>query len=160
MLAKRAHRFRLGYRLIVRNKFRTLRYVFFPAEFFMDKCMSQHRRHFISFLFATIVVLTACGEKTAAPANEVVIYTSVDQVYSEPVFKTFEEKSGIRVKAVYDVEAAKTTGLVARLEAEKSRPQADVFWNGEFAQTLNLAEKGLFEAYKSPSAADISDRFN
>ena len=121
--------------------------------------MSQHRRHFISFLFAAIVVLPACGEKTAAPANEVVIYTSVDQVYSEPVFKAFEEKSGIRVKAVYDVEAAKTTGLVARLEAEKSRPQADVFWNGEFAQTLNLAEKGLFEAYKSPSASDISERF-
>ena len=121
--------------------------------------MSKHCLHVIAILFAAVALLTACAEKTVTPANEVVIYTSVDQIYTEPIFKAFEEKSGVRVKAVYDVEAAKTTGLVARIEAEKDRPQADVFWNGEFAQTLNLAGKGLFEAYKSPSASDIPDRF-
>ena len=119
--------------------------------------MTRFRPYAIVMSIAAFVLLTACGKKTGV--NEVVIYTSVDQIYSEPVFKSFEEKTGIKVKAVYDVEAAKTTGLVARLEAEKDRPQADVFWNGEFAQTLNLAEKGLFETYKSPSASDIPDRF-
>ena len=84
----------------------------------------------------------------------VVIYTSVDQVYSEPVLKDFEANTGIKVLAVYDVEAAKTTGLVNRLIAEKSHPQADVFWNGEFAQTLFLKDQGALQVYASPSAKD------
>jgi hypothetical protein len=68
-------------------------------------------------------------------------------------------KTGIKVNAVYDVEAAKTTGLVNRLIAEASNPQADVFWNGEFAQTILLKEKGILAPYESPSAADIPSQF-
>ena len=30
-----------------------------------------------------------------------------------------------------------------RLLAEKDRPQADVWWSGEFAQTIDLADKGV-----------------
>lgn len=87
--------------------------------------------------------VSACGGKKAV--REVIVYTSVDQVFSEPVLKRFETESGIRVKAVYDVEAAKTTGLATRLAAEKDRPRADVFWNNEFLQTLRLREQGLLE---------------
>ena len=72
----------------------------------------------------------------------------MDQVYAEPVLKEFESRQGIKVKAVYDVEGAKTTGLVNRLLAEKDRPQADVFWNGEFAQTILLKDKGALAAYQ------------
>lgn len=108
-------------------------------------------------LCVTTVGLTRCGGKSAD--RQVVIYTTVDQVYSEPILKAYEARTGVRVKAVYDVEAAKTTGLVKRLEAEKTRPQADVFWNGEFAQTIGLAEKGVLEVYRSPSAGDIPAEF-
>jgi iron(III) transport system substrate-binding protein len=91
--------------------------------------------------------------------REVVVYTSVDQVYSEPVLLAFQEESGIRVRAVYDVEAAKTTGLVNRIIAEEGRPGADVFWNCEVAQTLLLQERGLLEPYRSPSAGGIPPQF-
>lgn len=84
-----------------------------------------------------------------------VIYTSVDQVFSEPILKAFEEQTGIRVLPVYDVEAAKTTGMVNRLIAERDNPQADVFWSGEFAQTILLKEQGLLSHYRSPNATDI-----
>lgn len=97
-----------------------------------------------------VLLLGACGKQT--PPREVVIYTSVDQVFSEPVLKEYEQKTGVRVRAVYDVEAAKTTGLVTRLQAEKDRPQADVFWNNEFAQTIGLQESGILSPYVSPSA--------
>src|SRR5437667_11460096 len=63
--------------------------------------------------------------------NEVVVYTSVDQVFVEPVLKRFEEKTGVHVKAVYDTEEAKSTGVFNRLVAEASHPQADVFWSGD-----------------------------
>lgn len=75
--------------------------------------------------------------------NEIVIYTSVDQVYSEPIFNLFEKETGIKVKAVYDVESQKTTGMASRLEAEKSKPVADLFWNGEFTKTIGLTKKGV-----------------
>ncbi|OPX63051.1 MULTISPECIES: extracellular solute-binding protein [unclassified Methanoregula] len=89
----------------------------------------------------------------------VVVYTSVDQVYSEPVFRAFENESGIRVLPAYDVEATKTTGLVNRLIAEKTRPQADVFWSGEFSQTIVLKNENVLAPYRSLSASDIPARF-
>jgi iron(III) transport system substrate-binding protein len=85
----------------------------------------------------------------------VVVYTSVDQNFSEPILETFESQTGIRVLAVYDVEATKTTGLVNRLIAEREVPQADVFWNGEFAQTVYLKQEGVLTPYRSPNAEGI-----
>jgi len=110
----------------------------------------------IVLAIATVAVLLAQpGDAT----KTIVVYTSVDQVYSEPVFRAFENETGIHVMAVYDVEATKTTGLVNRLIAEKARPQADVFWSGEFSQTIVLKNKSILAQYQSPSAADIPARF-
>jgi iron(III) transport system substrate-binding protein len=95
------------------------------------------------------------GQAAAGPARSVVVYTSVDQVYSELILRRFEQQTGIRVLPVYDVEATRTTGLVNRLLAEKDRPQADVFWSGEFAQTLALKARGALAPYRSASAAGI-----
>lgn len=86
-----------------------------------------------------------------------VVYASVDQVYAEPVLREFESLHGIKVRAVYNVEGAKTTGLINRLIAEKDRPQADVFWNGEFAQTILLKDKGVLAPYRSGAAQDFPD---
>ena len=71
------------------------------------------------------------GAKDKATSNEVVIYTSQDQVYAEPILKEFEQQTGMKVLAVFDSESVKTFGLVNRLIAEKDRPQCDLFWNNE-----------------------------
>lgn len=106
-------------------------------------------------LFAALL-LAGCS----APENpQVVVYTSVDQVFSEPVLQRFEKETGISVKAVYDVEAQKTVGLENRLYAEQEHPRADVFWNSEFLRTLRLAEAGIFTPYISPLTADISQDY-
>jgi iron(III) transport system substrate-binding protein len=109
-------------------------------------------RPFISVLLWLVMV-------NLSVAEEVVIYTSLDQVFSEPVLRAFEKETGVRVKAVYDVEASKTTGLVNRLIAERPNPRADVFWNSEVGRTLVLKDKGVLAPYASPSAADIPDQF-
>src|SRR5437016_945925 len=77
----------------------------------------------------------------------VVIYTSQDQVYAEPILKEFEQQTGIDVRAVYDSESVKTVGLVNRLIAEKDRPQCDLFWNNEELRTRQLAAMGVFEKW-------------
>jgi iron(III) transport system substrate-binding protein len=102
--------------------------------------------------------LTGCGSKENEPA-EVVVYTSLDKVFSQPVLEAFEQETGIKVLAVYDSEATKTTGLVNRLIAEKGNPRADVFWNSETGRTIVLKQKGVLAPYISPSAVDIPNTF-
>jgi len=91
-------------------------------------------------------LLAGCG-KSRSP--EVVIYTSQDEVYAEPIFKDFETQTGIKVRPVYDSESVKTVGLVNRLMAESANPQCDVFWNNEEFRTRQLAAHGVFRATNS-----------
>jgi len=107
----------------------------------------------ILILFAFLI----CG--CAKEKNEVVIYTSLDQLFSEPILKDFQRETSIKVKAIYDVEAAKTTGLVNRLIAERNYPRCDVFWNSEIGRTIILKNKGILTPYISPSSKDIPAQF-
>jgi iron(III) transport system substrate-binding protein len=95
---------------------------------------------------------SACSKQPEKDHREVVVYTSLDKVFSQPILEEFERKTGIKVKAVYDSEATKTTGLVNRLVAEKANPRADVFWNSETGRSIVLKQKGVLASYKSPSA--------
>ncbi len=113
----------------------------------------------ISTLLLFILILPLLLTCSTEKKDIVVIYTSLDQIFSEPILKEFESKTKIKVKAVYDTEAAKTTGLVNRLIAEKSNPQADVFWNSEVGRTIILKRKGVLAPYRSPSAKDLPDQF-
>jgi len=76
--------------------------------------------------------------------QSVIVYAAQDQVYAEPILKTFERETGIRVRAVYDSEAVKTVGLVNRLLAERDHPQCDVFWGNEELRAHQLAATGAF----------------
>lgn len=118
-------------------------------------------KNYTKFIAVILVVVIAAGAYMALnrEKREVVIYTSVDQIFSEPILDMFEEETGITVKAVYDVEAAKTTGLVNRLIAEKDNPICDVWWNGEIAQTILLKEEGVLTPYVSPEATGIPDAY-
>ena len=60
---------------------------------------------------------------------------------------------------LYDAEAAKTVGLVNRLIAEKDKPLADIFWNGEFMHMLALKDAGILTSYSSPQAKGLPDNF-
>ena len=117
-------------------------------------------------LILIITVLSAsCGRKQQDTvsvdegASEVTVYVSTDRVFSEPILRDFEAKTGIKVNAVYDTEETKSTGLANRLLAEKNNPQADVFWSNEPIRTLILKSRGVLAPYKSPSADGIPDIF-
>ena len=91
--------------------------------------------------------------------NVVIVYVCLDQVFSEPIFKEFEHDTGIKVKAVYDIEATKTTGLTNRIIAEQANPHCDVFWNNEIARTILLKDRGLLEPYVSANSKTIPEKF-
>jgi iron(III) transport system substrate-binding protein len=102
-------------------------------------------RHPASGIWHLLLLLLLIRHSSFVIAAEsaVVVCTSQDQVFAEPVFADFTKATGIKVKAAYDSEAVKTVGLVNRLIAEKSRPQCDVFWNNEELRTVQLAQAGV-----------------
>lgn len=115
------------------------------------------KRILLGCLFLILVVgLFSCGRRGA---QEVVVYTSEDQVFSEPILKAFEKQTGIRVKAVYDTEETKSTGVVNRLIAEKNSPQADVFWSNDPVRPIVLQKLRILTPYRSPNRERIPKRY-
>lgn len=110
----------------------------------------------ICLCILSISVICGCTQKAV---NEVVVYVSEDQIFSEPILKDFEKETGIKVRAVYDTEEAKGTGVMNRLQMEKNNPQADVYWANEPIRTVVLKQSGITEAYVSPNSRDIPDNF-
>ena len=95
------------------------------------------------------------SEQSQSIQRTVTVYVSTDRVFSEPVLREYEKRSGIRVNTVYDTEETKSTGLANRLIAEQARPQADVFWSNEPVRTLVLKSRGVLASYRSASAEGI-----
>ena len=112
-----------------------------------------------------VLAVANCCPKLAPEANaaqsEVVVYTSVDDVFARPIAEQFTKETGTLVKLVPDTEETKSTGLLNRLIAEAGRPQADVFWSGDPVRAAILKGKRVAAVYRSPAAkglpADYSD---
>src|SRR5688572_1310898 len=91
----------------------------------------------LSFFFAATCGCTGSGDSS----QDVVVYTSVDDVFARPICERFQKETGLTVKLVPDTEETKSTGLINRLIAEKDRPQADVFWSGDPVRASILKSK-------------------
>ena len=108
-------------------------------------------------LLALAILMIGCGG--AAP-EEIVVYTSVDDVFARPVARQFEQETGMTVRLVPDTEETKSTGLVNRLIAERDRPRADVFWSGDPVRAALLKERGVTAAYRAPNAEGLAPRYS
>ncbi len=106
-------------------------------------------------VFLIVLITSSCN----TDSNIVVVYTTVDQIFSEPILKEFENKTGITVNAVYDTEETKSTGVLNRLIAEKENPQCDLFWSGDPMRTIILKNKGITTPYQSVISNDIDENF-
>lgn len=111
----------------------------------------------MKFIIVSLAIaLLSCGKTTK---NEVVVYCTVDQVFSEPILKDFENQTGITVNAVFDTEETKSTGVMNRLIAEQNNPQCDVFWSGDPVRNNVLKSKGITDSYNSRATQQIPEYF-
>jgi len=119
-------------------------------------------RLLLGVVAALVVVLTLAVWRpwSGRDAGEVVVYTSVDDVFARPIAEAFQKETGIIVRLVPDTEETKSTGLVNRLIAEKARPQADVFWSGDPVRAEILKKQGVAAPYKSPQADGLPPQFS
>src|SRR4029453_13296096 len=109
----------------------------------------------VALTVATVIAFPGCFSKQ----HSVIVYVSEDQVFSEPILKDFERETRITVRAVFDTEEAKSTGVMNRLIAEKHNPQAGVSGANEPIRAELLKQRGLSSPYVSPSAEGIPDTF-
>jgi iron(III) transport system substrate-binding protein len=86
--------------------------------------------------------------------REIVVYTSVDQPFSEPVFKDFEKTTGVRVHAVYENAEAGNRNVVDRLMASEE-PKADVLWAGDPIGAFRVIESGKAEPLDSAGSRQV-----
>ncbi len=88
-------------------------------------------------------------------SQQVVVYTALDQDFSQSIFDEFTRQTGIVVLGKFDTESTKTVGLTQAIFAERNRPRCDVFWNNEIVNTLRLHQAGLLSPYVTQSAASF-----
>ena len=113
----------------------------------------------LGIIVALVVAIELAAFLSRRNVDTVVVYVSHDQVFSEPILKDFEKNTGIKVKAVFDTEETKSAGVMNRLIAEKTNPQADVYWANEPIRAELLRQQGVSAQYRSPSAAGIPEQF-
>lgn len=113
--------------------------------------MDKIKTALILALTSTALLFLGCTKEQ----NEVVVYSSLDQVFSEPILKDFEKESGIKVKMVFDTEETKSTGVMNRLIAEGKNPQCDLFWSGDPMRNIILKEKKMTGVYLGEATKEI-----
>jgi iron(III) transport system substrate-binding protein len=111
------------------------------------------RPRLVSLAILTIA-LAGCHSAAPKKPQEVIVYTALDQEFSQPIFDEFTKATGIVVRPKYDTESTKTVGLTQAILAERERPRCDLFWNNEILNTLRLEREGLLRPYASPAAAE------
>lgn len=122
----------------------------------MNKLIAIGLAALVVVILALLVLRPGGGDG----GGEVVVYTSVDDVFARPVAQAFQRETGIAVRLVPDTEETKSTGLLNRLIAEKNRPQADVFWSGDPVRAEILKKEGVTAPYTSPEAAGLPPEYS
>ncbi len=105
-----------------------------------------------SLIVAAIASLLCASCSNRSESDQVVVYTSLDSVFSESILKDFAKETGIAALPKFDTESTKSVGLTQAIIAEQGAPRCDVFWNNEILNTLRLEQLRLLDVYRSPSA--------
>lgn len=87
--------------------------------------------------------------------KELTIYAGLMEDFMIAGVKDFEAETGYKVNAV----RMSSGEILGRLKAEKENPQASVWWGGPADGFIQAKSEGLLEAYLSPEASAIPDKF-
>jgi iron(III) transport system substrate-binding protein len=101
-------------------------------------------------LFVLIFVVIAAVARDSA-AQSVTLYTAGPDGLAKAIAKSFTDKTAIKV----DVYQATSGDVLARLEAEKAKPRADVAVLASWGEGLTVRKRGFVDAYSSPEAKKL-----
>ncbi|WNN43584.1 MULTISPECIES: ABC transporter substrate-binding protein [Winslowiella] len=110
---------------------------------------------------APLATLIAAGLTLAAFAGSaqakgrLVIYCSATNTMCETEAKAFGEKYDVKTSFIRNGSGS----TLAKIDAEKNNPQADVWYGGTLDPQSQAGEMGLLAAYKSPNLEQIMPKF-
>lgn len=92
---------------------------------------------------------------TAAAKGRLVVYCSATNSMCENAVKSFGEKYDVKTSFIRNGSGS----TFAKVKAEASNPQADVWYGGTFDPQSQAGEEGLLTPYKSKHIDEIVERF-
>lgn len=101
------------------------------------------------------LVLGLLGAGLAPAQDSLVVYSSVDEENAKKLLDAFTKATGVKVRFTF----LSSGPAVARIEAEKNNPQADVWYGAPSENHVVLKEKGLSQPYVSPNAKELAAKF-
>lgn len=105
-----------------------------------------------------LTALLGAGLVFSVQANakgRLVVYCSATNEMCEAVTKSFGDKHDVKTSFIRNGSGS----TLAKVEAEKNNPQADVWYGGTLDPQAQAAEMGLLDAYRSPNIDQIVERF-
>ena len=107
------------------------------------------------WMLCGLLVLGILVAGTARAQDSLVVYSSVDEENAKKLLDAFTKATGVKVRFTF----LSSGPAVARIEAEKNNPQADIWYGAPSENHVVLKEKGLSQPYASPNAKDLAAKF-
>lgn len=105
-------------------------------------------------LIATSLLIISWSNLSQA-AGRLVVYCSATNLLCEEEVKAFGEKYNVKTTFIRNGSGS----TLAKIEAEKRNPQADIWYGGTLDPHAQAGEMGLLEAYQSPNLDKIMPQF-
>jgi len=110
-------------------------------------------------LLVTLVILALAmpllvGAVHGAP-QPITVYSSVDEQNAKKILDAFSKATGVPYKMVF----LSSGPAIARIEAEKDNPQADVWMGAPSENHVTVKSRGLTQPYVSPNASALKAQF-
>lgn len=91
----------------------------------------------------------------AHAAGRLVVYCSATNLFCEQETQAFSKKHNVKVSFIRNGSGS----TLAKVEAEKNNPQADVWYGGTLDPQSQAGEMGLLQPYQSPNLVQIVEKF-
>lgn len=99
-----------------------------------------------------LALATLAAPDAARAAEEVNVYSYREPGLTDPIFKTFEKETGIKVNVIYSKD-----GLVERMSAEGRNSPADVLLTPESGLLIRAKEAGVTQPLQSKHLEEVID---
>lgn len=111
---------------------------------------------FTKISILTSILLTALTMSANAKAEgRLVVYCSAQNTVCEKAVQEFSKRYDVKTSFIRNSSGS----TLAKIEAERANPQADVWYGGPFDSHLQASELGLLDAYTSPKLAEVLPQF-
>lgn len=106
-------------------------------------------------LALSTLLLGSLFSQSALAEGRLTVYCSATNELCEQEVQAFGKKYDVKVAFVRNGSGS----TLAKIEAEKNNPQADVWYGGTLDPHSQAAEMGLLQQYQSPNLAQIIEQF-